>query len=95
MSIVWDQIIIHSSDVVLDYLKIAPEIVTESFPPYAPELNPVDRMWFYLKYDRFPNYTPPSLAKLRTSVESEMRRLQRQPDLLRSFIRRSELPLAL
>ena len=95
MSIVWDQIIIHSSDVVRDYLKTSPEIVTEFFPPYAPELNPVDRVWFYLKYDRFPNYTPPSLAKLRSSVESEIRRLQRQPDLLRSFIRQSGLPLAL
>ena len=56
MSILWDQIIIYSSDVVLVYLTTAPEIVTEFFPPYAPELNPVDK-WFYLKYDRLPNYT--------------------------------------
>lgn len=94
ISIVWDQIIIHSSGVVLDYLKTAPEIVTESFPPYAPELNPVDRAWFYLKYDRLPNYTPTTVAKLRRSVESEIKQLQRQPDLLRSFIRQSEVPLA-
>jgi transposase len=93
INIVWDQIIIHSSVVVLDYLKTAPEIVTEYFPPYAPELNPVDRAWFYLKYDRLPNYTPPTVAKLRRSVESELKQLQRQPDLLRSFIRQSEVPL--
>jgi transposase len=95
MTIVWDQIIIHSSDVVVAYLKTAPEIASEFFPPYAPELNPVDRVWFYLKYDRLPNYTPPTLAKLRSSVESEIMRIQRQPDLLRSFIRQSELPVTL
>jgi len=33
ISIVWDQIIIHSSGAVLDYLKTVPEIVTESFLP--------------------------------------------------------------
>jgi len=95
MSIVWDQIIIHSSDLVRDYLKTVPEIVTESFPPYAPELNPVDRAWFYLKYDRLSNFTPLKMVKLRSSVESELKQLQRQPGLLRSFIRQSEVPLAL
>ena len=64
ISIVWDQIIIHSSEVVLDYLKTVPDIVTEFFPPYAPELNPVDRAWFYLKYDRLPNYAPASTSKI-------------------------------
>ena len=94
INIVWDQIIIHSSVVVLDYLKTAPEIVTEYFPPYAPELNPVDRAWFYLKYDRLPNYVPLTLTQLRSTVEDELKQLQRQPKLLRSFIRQSEVPLA-
>ena len=54
LTIIWDQIIIHSSDVVLQYLRRVPDIRIESFPPYAPELNPVDRAWFYLKYNRLP-----------------------------------------
>jgi transposase len=95
ISIVWDQIIIHSSGVVLDYLRTVPETVTEFFPPYSPELNPVDRAWFYLKYDRLPNYAPTTIARLRSTVESEIKRLQHQPDLLRSFIRQSEVPLSL
>lgn len=93
MTIVWDQIIIHSSEVVLDYLKLASEVVTESFPPYAPELNPVDKAWFYLKYARLPNYTPPKMAQLRCTVEEELKSLQNKPDLLRSFIRQSGLPV--
>jgi transposase len=95
ITIIWDQIIIHSADVVLEYLQTVPDIITEPFPPYAPELNPVDRAWFYIKYGRLPNYTPPTMAKLRRSVESEIKRLQNKPDLLRSFIRQSEVPLAL
>ncbi len=69
--------------------------MTEFFPPYSPELNPVDRAWFYLKYDRLPNYAPTTIARLRSTIESEITRLQHQPDLLRSFIRRSEVPLSL
>jgi len=95
ITIIWDQIIIHSSDVVLGYLRTAPDIIIESFPPYAPELNPVDRVWFYLKYNRLANYSPATMAKLRRAVKSEIKRLQGKPDLLRSFIRQTEVPLAL
>jgi transposase len=49
ITIIWDQIIIHSSDVVIGYLRTVPDVITESFPRYAPALNPVDRVWFYLK----------------------------------------------
>jgi hypothetical protein len=49
MTIVWDQIIIHSCSAVEEYLGTNPGIKLESFPPYAPELNPVDRAWFYIK----------------------------------------------
>jgi transposase len=94
MTILWDQIIIHSSEVVVDFLKNVPDIVTEPFPPYAPELNPVDRAWFYLKYGRLPNFTPSSIAKLRQTVESEIQQLQTRADLLRSFIGQSKVPLA-
>jgi len=95
MTIIWDQIIIHSSEAVLEYLQTVPNITTEPFPPYAPELNPVDRVWFYLKYDRLPNFAPPTMEKLRRSVDSELKRLQNRPDLLHSFICQSEVPLVL
>ena len=95
ITIIWDQIIIHSADVVLEYLQTVSDIVTEPFPPYAPELNPVDRIWFYLKYDRLPNYTPSTMAKLRHTVDSEIRRVQGKPDLLHSFIRQAGLRLDL
>jgi len=95
MTIVWDQIIIHSCDAVETYLDANPGIRLESFPPYAPELNPVDRAWFYIKYDRIPNFAPASTGQLRKAVGHELKRLQTRPPLLESFIRQSELPLFL
>ena len=48
--------------------------------------------YFYIKYDRIPNLTPSTTKQLRHSAEAELKRLRRCPNLLRSFIRYSELP---
>jgi transposase len=95
ITIIWDQIIVHSSSIVLEYLRNLTDITVESFPPYAPELNPVDRAWSYLKHNRLANYAPPTTAILRREVKSEIKRLQGKPDLLRSFVRQTKIPLAL
>ena len=93
LTIIWDSIIIHWSDVVAACMATHPRIVSEFFPPYAPELNPVDRAWFYIKYDRLPNLTPATTAQLRSSVERELKAIRAAPSLLRSFIHHSGLPL--
>ncbi len=92
MTIIWDQIIIHSCGAVKKYLATNSQIKPEPLPPYAPELNPVDGAWFYIKYDRIPNFTPPSTGQLRKVVGKELKRLQTRPALLLSFIQRSALP---
>lgn len=61
ITLLWDQILIHQP--VTDYLaRHRSVVVVEPFPPYAPELNPVDNVWPYVKYNRLPNYTPPYLC---------------------------------
>jgi transposase len=92
MTVVWDRIIIHSCEVVDEYLPTVPDTKLEPFPPYAPTLNPVDEVWFYVKYNRIPNFVPTSTKQLRSAVECEMRHVGDRPDLLRSFIEGSELP---
>jgi transposase len=93
LTIVWDRITIHSCEEVERCLKRASGVVVEAFPPYAPKLNPADGIWGYVKYGRLPNYTPPDLDLLRTTVTAELDRLRREEELLRSFIRRTKLPL--
>ena len=91
--LLWDAIPIHRAKPVGDYLAKHPRIVAEPFPPYAPELNPVDNVWSYVKYARLPNYTLPDLRELRRRIAAEFRRLRKRPDLLKSFFNRTRLTL--
>ena len=95
MTIIWDQIPIHSCKAVVSYLVANPDLIAEKFPPYAPELNPVDRVWAYLKYGRLANYTPADLVELRNTVTSELVRLQKRSELLPAFIRGTGLDVDL
>lgn len=91
--VIWDQIPIHHSYPVEDYLSHHEDVLVEPFPPYAPELNPVDYVWGYVKYGRLANYCPKSLDELRETVTSELCRVRTRPDLLRSFFRATGLEL--
>lgn len=91
ITLLWDEIPIHRSKPVIDYLRRHRTIVAEGLPPYAPELNPVDYVWSYVKWGRSPNYAPPDLIELRRRITAEFRRLQKRPDLLNSFLQRTGL----
>jgi transposase len=91
ITVIWDSVRIHLSQPVADYLSRDGNIVSETFPPNAPELNPADGVWSHIKYGRLPNYTPFDLSELRSTVTAELKRLQRQPHLLYAFIRRTRL----
>lgn len=93
ITLLWDQIPIHHSRPVEDYLKKHRTVVIEWFPPYAPELNPVDYVWAYVKYSRLPNFTPKSLNELRKRITGEFCRLQHRSDLLKSFFLHTGLRL--
>jgi len=91
ITIIWDSVRIHLSQPVADYLLGNGQMVSELFPANASELNPADGVWSYIKYGRLPNYTPFDLFELRNTVTKELGSLQREPDLLRAFIRRTKL----
>jgi transposase len=91
ITLLWDEIPIHRSKPVIDYLRRHRTIVAEALPPYAPELNPVDYVWSYVKWGRLPNHASPDLIELRRRITAEFRRLQKRPDLLKSFLQRTGL----
>jgi transposase len=93
ITLLWDQIPIHCGRPVTAYLARHRKLVVEPFPPSAPELNPVDNVWSYVKYNRLPNYTPPHLPELPERITMEYCRLQRRPDLLRAFFNHTGLSL--
>lgn len=95
MTLVWDRIPIHDCEDVKEYLAEHQDVVAEPFPPHAPELNPADGIWRYIKYGRLANYAPLDLGVLRETITTELNRLARRAALLRSFVRFTKLPIDL
>jgi putative transposase len=91
--LVWDRGRAHKHRLVCAWLTAHPRWDVVWFPPYAPELNPVELLWGYLKYGRLANLAPDTVEQIRDHVRRERRRLARHPQLLRSFFRHSALPL--
>jgi putative transposase len=92
-TVLWDSIPIHYAEPVKDFLSTNAGIRIEFFPLYAPELNPVDNIWSYVKYGRLANYCPYALIELRKKVRAEFFRLQKRPDLLEALFRHTGLDL--
>src|SRR5438132_1590247 len=90
--LVWDRGRSHKHALVREWLAAHPRCHIVWFPPYAPDLNPVELLWSYLKYGRLANLAPDALDDIQTNVCRERRRLARHPDVLRSFFRHSALP---
>jgi hypothetical protein len=85
LTVIWDECRIHWAWPVKTLLHENPSIKVEPLPPYAPELNPVDYVWSYVKYARLANYCPFDLAELRRTVSAELTLVAKQPALLRSL----------
>lgn len=90
--VLWDRGRTHRHAAVRAWLAAHPRCHIVWLPPYAPELNPVELLWSYLKYGRLANFAPDTTGDIQASVCRERRRLARHPELLRSFFRHSALP---
>jgi transposase len=90
--LVWDRGNPHKHQLVRAWLARHPRWAIVWFPPYAPDLNPVELVWSYLKYGRLANFAPDTVDEIQRHVCRERRRLDRRPRLLRSFFRHSALP---
>lgn len=93
-TVIWDGSPLHSrSRLVRAFLAEHPEIVAETLPAYAPEINPDELVWGWSKYGRLPNLAAPDTDHLRDHVINELTHLQEHPNLLGSFIKKTKLPL--
>ena len=82
MVLVWDRLNAHRAYLVQDFLTAHPQLATEFFPPYAPELNPIEYVWGYLKLNPLANLAFFDLEQLTTTARRHTRSLQRKPELL-------------
>lgn len=63
----------------------------EPLPPYAPELDPVEELWDWLKYDELPNFAPRDVTHLDRVANRKLYALHRDQPRLRTFLANSPL----
>ncbi len=66
-------------------------IAVEYLPAYAPELNPVEYIWSYLKHHELPNVCAKDLWNLSDGARRSLKRMRRRPSLIRAFWKQSTL----
>ena len=81
--IIWDGLRAHRSRRVRDYVDSTRGRVQLAFlPPYAPELNPVEYLWAWLKRHALANFCPPNMNVLRTTARNKLRSAQRRTTII-------------
>ncbi|MBI4371464.1 MAG: transposase [Elusimicrobia bacterium] len=88
--IVWDNINQHRSVLVREFLSTAPRLKLHRFPGYAPELNPDEFIWSYLKRG-VANTVPTDLRHLKRLIHTPLQRLRQSQRLLWACVKASEL----
>lgn len=90
--VVWDGGGNHKGPVIRDFLRRNRRLTLERLPPYAPDLNPVEAVWSWLKYGQLANYVPDGVADLDDEIIDRLIALKFDPALLRNLWEGSDLP---
>jgi transposase len=88
----WDGLNTHRS--IMTRAALAqhhPRLHVYRLPAYAPELNPDEGLWAWMKQHALAGQCPPNLEVLERSIRLALRRLRHRPQVIRSFFRRSPL----
>lgn len=92
--VIWDGLPAHRSRLVRNYLdQLNGAIQIEPLPGYAPELNPTEYVWGYLKQHELPNLCAQDFSQLTAFARTRLKSMQRRPTLITAFWKQAELPL--
>ncbi len=86
LTVIWDGAPIHRSRVIKDFLRegAAKRLHLERLPGYAPELNPDEGIWNYLKRVELANVCCRDLGELTEQVRQAEQRVRDQPAIIRA-----------
>ncbi|WP_020467962.1 transposase, partial [Zavarzinella formosa] len=90
--VVWDRGSNHKGPLMRKFLSRNRRLALEMLPPWAPELNPVEPVWSWLKYGELANFVPVDTEVLDHEILDRLFGLKFDPELLRSLWERSDLP---
>ena len=89
--LIWDRLMAHRAVKIKRFINNRAQVHFFFLPPYAPELNPVENLWGYLKMNPLANYAATDVDSLAATTRHHARSVQRRPNLLVSFLKRSPL----
>ena len=86
--VIWDGAPIHRAQPVKDFLAqgAAARLQLEQLPGYAPDLNPDEGIWHYLKHVELRNLCCADLSELRFELSLAVKRLRHKAHVLRGCI---------
>ncbi len=90
--VVWDGGPNHKGPAIRGLLKRNKRLTLERLPAYAPDLNPVEAVWSWLKYGQLANFVPGDIPGLDDEVVERLVELKFDTDLLRALWDGSDLP---
>jgi hypothetical protein len=90
--VVWDGGGNHKGPAIRAFLRRNRRLTLERLPAYAPDLNPVEAVWSWLKYGQLANYVPDDIPGRDDEVIERLVGLKFAPDLLRALWDGSDLP---
>lgn len=92
--VLWDRGNMHKGDPIrAEVERFRPRLSLELLPPYAPMLNPVERLWSWLKFGQLSNFAPLNAHALNLRAKSELDAIRKDQNRLMNFWHASELPL--
>jgi putative transposase len=83
--LVWDQLPAHRSVLMRQLLATRPWLHVYQLPGYAPELNPVEKVWSVTKRS-LANLAATTASALTTAVKNRLKRMQYRDGLIDSYL---------
>lgn len=90
--IIWDGLRAHRSRLVRAYLDSTyGALQVASLPAYAPDCNPVEYLWAWLKRHALANFCPATLQELKVTARSKLKSAQHRQSIIMACWKQAEL----
>ena len=90
--VVWDRGGMHRGPEIRQLLEDFPRLSLEALPAYATDLNPVEHLWTYLKWQQLPNFAPRDIHHLEQEAFERIHAIRYNNQRLLSFFDAADLP---
>ncbi len=85
--LVWDRLNIHLQTQMAAFLAVHTSWISVVWlPAYAPDLNPTEGVWSYLKRTTLVHLAARSIDEVHRTVKHGLKRMQYRPELLVGFL---------